>query len=38
MARLASFMDRFIDEHPVIAGCSFPFAAACMAAFVIYTG
>jgi hypothetical protein len=38
MERFALFMDRFIDVHPVIAGCTYPFTAACMVVFVWYTG
>lgn len=37
MERFALFVDRFIEVHPVIAGCTYPFSAACMVAFIALT-
>lgn len=37
MERIALFLDHFIDVHPVIAGCTYPFTVVCMAAFIALT-
>lgn len=35
---LALLIDHLIDKHPVLSGLTYVFSAACMAAFVVYTG
>lgn len=37
VTKLALFMDRAIDRHPVMAGLTYLFTAICMIAFVVAT-